>query len=119
MSSCGARGAQAARPLRLVVVEAQAWSPVKLSPTPLTAALAGALAGIVMPMLWNRLAGDSMMLVLAFLLVVALPAHALVVGFGRNQTADARTLDTALLKRVGAWLLTAVASTVIAQAVRA
>ena len=92
---------------------------VKLTPTPVTAALAGAFAGIVMPMLWIRLAADSMILVVAFLVVVAFPAHAFVVGFGRSQAANARTLDTELLKRVGAWLLSAVATTAIAQALRA
>ena len=92
---------------------------VNLKPTPLTAALAGAIAGMVMPLLWLRLAHDSMGLVIAFLVVVALPAHAFVVGFGRNQTPDARTIDTALLKRVGAWLLSAVVATAIAQALHA
>jgi hypothetical protein len=92
---------------------------VKLSPTPITAALAGVFAAIVMPVLWSRLGSDSMSLVVAFLLVVALPAHAFVVGFGRNQTANARTVDTALLKRVGAWLLAAVVTTFIVQTLRA
>lgn len=91
---------------------------MKLTPTPFTAALAGALAGIVMPLLWLRLASDSMSLVVAFLVVVALPAHALVIGFGRSQAPDARTVDTALLKRVAAWLLTATVTTVISQAIR-
>lgn len=72
-----------------------------------------------MPILWLRLATDSMLLVLAFLLVVALPAHAFVVGFGGSQAPDARTVDTVLLKRVGAWLLSAVVSTAISQAFRA
>ena len=92
---------------------------MKLEPTPVTAALAGAFAGIAMPLLWLRLANDSMGLVIAFLLVVALPAHAFVVGFGRNQTADARTVDTVLLKRVGAWLLCAVATTAVTHALHA
>ena len=92
---------------------------MKLEPTPVTAALAGAFAGIAMPLLWLRLANDSMGLVIAFLLVVALPAHAFVVGFGRNQTADARTVDTVLLKRVGAWLLSAVATTAVTHALHA
>ena len=73
---------------------------MKLTPTPITAALAGIFAGIVMPILWARLSSESMSLVVAFLLVVALPAHALVVGFSRSQPIDSRTLDTALLKRV-------------------
>ena len=85
-------------------------------PTPITAALAGAFAGMVTPILWLRLATDSISLVVAFLLVVALPAHAFVVGFARNQAANTRTVDTALLKRVGAWLLSAAVATAISQA---
>ena len=87
---------------------------VKITPTLATATLAGAVAGLVMPLLWSRLATDSTMLVLAFLLVVALPAHALVAGFGWQHKAGT-TLDTALLKRVGAWLLSAVIATAISQ----
>ena len=81
---------------------------MKLTPTPITAALAGVFAGIAMPILWSRFGSESMSLVVALLLVVALPAHAFVVGFSRSQPADSRTLDTALLKRVGAWLSAAV-----------
>lgn len=47
------------------------------------------------------------------LLVIALPAHAFVVGFGRSAEASGRTLDTALLKRVGVWLLAAAATVVV------
>lgn len=92
---------------------------MKFTPTPITAALAGALAGLVMPLLWSRFGTDSVSLVVAFLLVVAFPAHAFVVGFGRNETVDARSLDTALLKRVGSWLGAAGVATVISEAVRA
>ena len=81
---------------------------VKVAPTPITAAIAGLLAGLVMPVLWLRLGGQSLALVAAFLLVVALPAHAFVVGFSRGEPAASRTLDRALLKRVGAWLSAAV-----------
>ena len=87
---------------------------MKITPTLATATLAGAVAGLVMPQLWSRLAADSTMLVLAFLLIVALPAHALVAGFGWQHKAGT-TLDTALLKRVGAWLLSAVIATAISQ----
>lgn len=73
-----------------------------LTPTPIAAALVGAFAGIVMPILWPRLSTDSMILIVVLLFVVALPAHALVLGFGRKQAADPRSVDTALLKRVGA-----------------
>jgi hypothetical protein len=59
-----------------------------------------------------------MELIVAFLLVVALPAHAFVMGFSRSPMPTARTLDTALLKRIGAWLAAAAATVVIAQIVR-
>ena len=91
---------------------------MKLIATPITAALAGAVAGVVMPVLWSRLATESTSLVVAFLLVVAVPAHAFVVNFGQNQTTNASMVDTALLKRVGAWLLSAVVAVGIVQAVR-
>ena len=58
-------------------------------------------------------------MVVAFLLAVALPAHAFVIGFGRSQIPNARTLDTALLKRIGAWLAAAAATVVIAEVFRA
>lgn len=86
---------------------------MKITPSIATATFAGAIAGFVMPQLWSRLASDSTYLIVAFLLVVALPAHALVAGFGWQHKAGA-TLDTALLKRVGAWLLAAVLASAIA-----
>ncbi|ARN23587.1 hypothetical protein [Piscinibacter gummiphilus] len=87
---------------------------MNITPTPITAAIAGLLAGLVMPVLWTRLGGESLALVAAFLLVVALPAHAFVVGFSRGEPAASRALDTALLKRVGAWLSAAVVAIVFA-----
>jgi hypothetical protein len=92
---------------------------MNIRPTPVTAALAGIFAAIVMPLLWSRLGNSSMGSIVAFLLVVALPAHAFVVGFSRNLAANPRTLDTALLKRVGIWLFSAIVTVVIMQAVRA
>jgi len=91
---------------------------LKITPTPITAALAGVIAGTAMPALWLRLANDTMLLVVAFLLIVALPAHAFVVGFGHNQMANARTVDTALLKRAGAWLFSAALAIGATQALR-
>ena len=64
------------------------------------------------------MASHDLSLVVAFLLVVAGPAHAFVVGFAQNQATNARTVDTALLKRVGAWLLSALVAVGIGQAVR-
>jgi hypothetical protein len=81
---------------------------LRLTPTPITAALAGIFSGAVMPFVWSRFGNDSMAVVPAFLVVVAVPAHAFVVGFSHAQPADGRKLDTALLKRVGAWLAAAV-----------
>jgi len=84
---------------------------MKLTPTPVTAALAGVFAGVVMPMLWPRLGDDTLNWIFAFLLVIALPAHALVVGFNTPREAAARGgLDTELLKRVAAWLFAALAT---------
>jgi hypothetical protein len=92
---------------------------VNLTPTPINAALAGAFAGVVMPIVWARFGSESTSLVVAFLLVVALPAHAFVVGFSRPQAPRPGTLDTALLKRAGAWLGAAGMATLIAHTVRA
>jgi hypothetical protein len=87
---------------------------MKITPTLPTAILAGVFAGLAMPLLWSRLATDSTLLVVAFLLCVALPAHAFVAGFGWQHKAGT-TLDSALLKRVGAWLLAALVATAISQ----
>lgn len=80
------------------------------SATPTSAALAGVFSAIAWPVLSPHL-GDSgsstVWFVLAMLLVFALPAHAFVMGFKQSQAADARTVDTALLKRIAAWLLAA------------
>lgn len=77
---------------------------MKITPSLTTAALAGLFSAVAMPMLWARFANDSAWLTIAFLLVVALPAHAFVVGFGHRPEPGAARLDTALLKRVAAWL---------------
>lgn len=87
---------------------------MKITPTPLTAAIAGIVAALAWPYLWTRFGGQgndgSIELIVATLLIIALPAHAFVVGFARQQAAS---LDTALLKRIGAWLAAAVATTVL------
>ena len=78
---------------------------MKLTPTPVTAALAGVFAALVMPALWPHLGEDTLNWIVAFLLVIALPAHALVVGFDPVRgPGGGAALDTALLKRVAAWL---------------
>lgn len=79
-----------------------------IRPTLLTAALAGIVAGIAWPMAWAKWGGPQaaggMELIVATLLVVALPAHAFVVGFGRVAAGPAGGVDPALLKRLGAWI---------------
>jgi len=85
---------------------------MKITPTLLTAALAGIFSALIWPMLWSRFGGPgssgSVELIVSTLLVVALPAHAFVVGFGHGQRAGPRMLDTALLKRIAAWLVAAI-----------
>lgn len=82
---------------------------VNLAPTPWTTALAGVVAGLAWPWLWARFGGPgaagSTELVVATLLVIAVPAHAFVVGL--RPPAGGRALDTALLRRIGAWLAAA------------
>lgn len=69
-----------------------------------------------MSLFWVQLADDTMLMIVAFLLAVALPAHAFVVGFGSNRTATAGTMDTALLMRGTVWLLSAAAAIGVTQA---
>ena len=79
-----------------------------IQPTPLTAAIAGVFSAIAWPMLWSKYgataAAGGIELIIGTLVLVALPAHAFVVGFTRSQPVDARKVDTALVKRVGSWL---------------
>jgi hypothetical protein len=95
---------------------------LNITPTPVTAALAGTFSAIVWPLLWTRFgsatSSGTFEVVVITLLVIALPAHAFVVGFGRSQAAG-RTVDTALLKRIGAWLLAAAVTAGIVAALRA
>ncbi len=90
---------------------------MNIRPTPLTAAIAGLVAALAWPLVWDRFGGPAaeggVELIVATLLVIALPAHAFVVGFSRPQQAQSRTLDTALLKRIGAWLAAAAGTTVL------
>lgn len=83
---------------------------MKIAPTPLTAALAGMFTGAVMPWLWPRLGEDTLYWIAAFLLVIALPAHAFVVGFARPPG------DSGLGRRVVAWLVAAIAMVVLRHA---
>jgi hypothetical protein len=90
---------------------------MNLVPTTVTAALAGIFSGLTWPLIWPLLRGGatagSLWLMLGTVVLVALPAHAFVVGFKRNQVAGAATVDSALLVRVGAWLACAAGSAVL------
>ena len=83
---------------------------MKLIPTPITAAIAGLFAGIVMPLVWPRLGDETLNWVFAFLLIIALPMHVLVVGFNQPREAGQGGFDSALIKRVAIWLASAVAA---------
>jgi hypothetical protein len=81
---------------------------MNLVATPLTAAAAGVFSAITWPIMYARFHDPGSTfdigLLIGTILLVALPAHACVVGFKRTRPADPRTLDTALLKRAGAWI---------------
>lgn len=77
---------------------------------PLTAAIAGVFAGVAMPLIWPKLGDETLNWVFAFLLVIALPMHALVVGFKPPREAGQGGSNSALIKRVAVWLAAAVAA---------
>ena len=84
---------------------------MKFSATPVTAALAGFFSAATWPVLWplfeEKSSASGVLLMLGTIAFIALPAHVFVVGLKRSQLPGAQTLDTALLKRIGAWLLAA------------
>lgn len=85
---------------------------VNLAPTPLSAAIAGAFSAWALPTVSQWLGSDadtSFNYVIAFLLLVALPAHAGVLGLRRQEGPAVQGLDKPLLIRVGAWLAAAAA----------
>jgi hypothetical protein len=81
---------------------------VSITPTPVTAALAGIFSGLSWPLIWPFVTGTdasaTLWLVLATIVLVALPAHAFVLGFQRREATGARTVDVALLARIASWL---------------
>lgn len=84
---------------------------MNLNPTPFTAAVAGAFSAVALPAASRWLGTDAdvnLGYVVAFLLLVALPAHAGVLGLRRPQSTASRAVDQPLLVRVGAWLAAAV-----------
>ena len=84
---------------------------MKSTPTVFTAAIAGAFSAGSWPFLWplfnDPSASGGAWLVVGMLLLIAVPAHAFVVGVGRGPVQAGRAIDVALLKRIGAWLLAA------------
>ncbi|HEX7441616.1 MAG TPA: hypothetical protein VF319_16135 [Caldimonas sp.] len=84
------------------------------TPTPVTAGLAGIFSGLTWPLIWPFFNGTAALgtvwLMLATIVLVALPAHAFVLGFKRKQIVRADAIDSALLVRIGAWLACAAAT---------
>lgn len=79
--------------------------------SPLTAALAGAFSALAWPWLWDRFGATGgafdVGLVAGTVLLIALPAHACVLGFQRPAPGAAGGVDAALLKRAAAWVAAA------------
>jgi len=95
---------------------------MSITPTPVTAALAGTFSGLTWPVIWPLVTGTeasaTLWLVLATIVLVALPAHAFVLGFQRSETPGSRGVDVALLARIGAWLAAGVATALLVAAFR-
>ena len=90
---------------------------VAIKPSILTAALAGAFSALAWPWLWpyfnDPAPSATVWLVGGSLAFIALPAHALVVGMGRSPVPGGNGVDSALLKRIAAWLAAAGATAVL------
>jgi len=95
---------------------------MSVTPTRVTAALAGIFSGLAWPMILPLVTGTeasaTLWLVLATIVLVALPAHAFVLGFQRSETPGSRGVDVALLARIGAWLAAGVATALLVAAFR-
>ena len=95
---------------------------MSVTPTRVTAALAGIFSGLAWPMIWPLVTGTeasaTLWLVIATIVLVALPAHAFVLGFQRSETPGSRGVDVALLARIGAWLAAGVATALLVAAFR-
>lgn len=96
---------------------------MRVTPTPITAAFAGTFSGLTWPLLWPIFQGtdasSTLWLVLATIVLVALPAHALVLGFDRGPAANVKGVDVAMLSRIGAWLVAAIIAALLVAAWRA
>ncbi|NUZ05381.1 hypothetical protein [Piscinibacter koreensis] len=91
-----------------------------ITPTRVTAALAGLFSGTAWPLLWPLIGGaggdDTINLIVGTVLLVAVPAHAFVVGFG--PATQAGGLDRALLVRTAIWLVAAAGAAIVVGLVR-
>jgi len=95
---------------RLLRLLSSASLAVNLTPTPPSAAIAGAFSAWALPAFSKWLGGDadtSINYVIGFLLLVALPAHAGVLGLRRHEGPPAQGVDKPLLIRIGSWLAAA------------
>ncbi len=96
---------------------------MNLAPTPVNAGLAGTFSGLTWPAIWPFLDGSALLdtvgLLLATVVLIALPAHAFVLGFRRERQAGAPALDHALLIRIGTWISCAVSAAALVAALRA
>ena len=93
-----------------------------ITPTPITAALAGIVAAVAWPFVWARFGGSGgdVGLIVATLVVIAFPAHAFVVGFDRTRPGGpARGLDRALLVRIASWIVAALLASLVMRLLRA
>ena len=90
---------------------------MSLTPTPVTAALSGMFSGFTWPLIWPFFQGPaalgSLWLMLGTVVLVALPAHAFVLGFKRRQLVAGELVESALLVRVGVWLACAAGAAVL------
>jgi hypothetical protein len=95
---------------------------MSVTPTPVTAALAGVFSGVTWPLVWPLVsatdASATLWLVLATVGLVALPAHALVLGFQRTQATGTRSVDVALLTRIASWLAAAILAALLVASLR-
>ena len=96
---------------------------MSLTPTPVTAAIAGLFSGLTWPLIWpffqSTASVDSVWLMLATVVLVALPAHAFVLGFKKRRLVSGEVLESALLVRVAVWLACAASAALLVSAYRA
>lgn len=92
-----------------------------IKPTLVTAALAGLFSGTAWPLLWPLLGepagSDTINLLVATVLLVALPVHAFVVGFGARPGGPGG-VDRALLVRTAVWLAAAAGAALVVAGLR-